>query len=140
MTECSYCGEPSEIVKHHSSEKCHSICKPCLDRVEAWPALRLLERGHTVYIRTVFHLAQTFLKKEPIPNLSKAQLESVRNTPSDMYRRFESLAESPAFEWMPVKLEPNKEYEIWINSEKFKNFKDQAGNSSSPFRLVFKTK
>lgn len=41
---------------------------------------------------------------------------------------------------LPVKLESNKEYEIWINSEKFKNFKDQAGNSSIPFRLVFKTK
>ena len=41
---------------------------------------------------------------------------------------------------LPVKLESNKEYEIWINSEKFRNFKDQAGNSAIPFRLVFKTK
>ena len=41
---------------------------------------------------------------------------------------------------LPVKLEPNKEYEIWINSQKFKNFKDQAGNAATPFRLVFKTK
>ena len=41
---------------------------------------------------------------------------------------------------LPVKLESNNEYEIWINSEKFKNFKDQAGNSATPFRLVFKTK
>jgi len=41
---------------------------------------------------------------------------------------------------LPVKLEPSKEYEIWINSEKFKNFKDQAGNSATPFRLVFTTK
>ena len=40
---------------------------------------------------------------------------------------------------LPVKLEPDKEYEIWINSEKFKNFKDQAGNSATPFRLVFTT-
>ena len=41
---------------------------------------------------------------------------------------------------LPVALEPNKEYEIWINSEKFRNFKDVAGNSSNPFRLSFKTK
>ncbi len=41
---------------------------------------------------------------------------------------------------LPVKLESNKEYEIWINSEKFKNFKDRAGNSAMPFRLVFTTK
>ena len=41
---------------------------------------------------------------------------------------------------LPVKLESNKEYEIWINSETFKNFKDKAGNSATPFRCVFKTK
>ena len=41
---------------------------------------------------------------------------------------------------LPVKLEPNKEYEVWINSEKHQNFKDQAGNPAIPFRLVFKTK
>jgi len=41
---------------------------------------------------------------------------------------------------LPVKLESNKEYEVWINTEQFKNFKDQSGNSAIPFRLVFKTK
>jgi len=41
---------------------------------------------------------------------------------------------------LPVKLEPNKEYEIWINSDKFKDFKDQAGNPATPFRFVFKAK
>jgi hypothetical protein len=41
---------------------------------------------------------------------------------------------------LPVKLEANKEYEIWINSEKFKNFKDQSGNPATPFRLIFRTK
>ena len=41
---------------------------------------------------------------------------------------------------LPVRLESNKEYEIWVNSEKFKYFKDKAGNSAIPFRWTFKTK
>jgi hypothetical protein len=41
---------------------------------------------------------------------------------------------------LPVKLESNKKYEIWINSEKFKNFKDKAGNPSTPYKFVFKTR
>lgn len=40
---------------------------------------------------------------------------------------------------LPVKLEPNKEYVIWINSSKFQNFKDKSGNPSFPFRFTFKT-
>ena len=126
MAECSYGGETSEIVKHHSSEKCHSICQPCLDRVETWPTFRLLECGYikTVgpkrdhlreYIRTVFLLAQAFIKKEPVPGLSKAQLECVRNSPLGSYRRFESLSRSPVKEWMPVKLEP--ESIVWYGSK-----------------------
>ena len=41
---------------------------------------------------------------------------------------------------LPVRLESNKEYEIWINSEKYTNFKDKTGNSAIPLRWVFKTK
>jgi len=41
---------------------------------------------------------------------------------------------------LPVKLEPNKEYVIWINSEKFTNFKDKSGNSAFPFKFTFKTR
>ena len=41
---------------------------------------------------------------------------------------------------LPVRLEPNKEYEIWINSQQFSNFKDKSGNSAVPFKLVFKTR
>ena len=40
---------------------------------------------------------------------------------------------------LPVRLEANKEYVVWVNSEKFTNFKDEAGNSAPPFRLTFKT-
>ncbi len=41
---------------------------------------------------------------------------------------------------LPVKLESNKEYVIWINSVMFKNFKDKAGNPVQPFKFTFSTR
>ena len=41
---------------------------------------------------------------------------------------------------LPVKLEPGKTYAIWVNSEKFGNFKDAGRQSAVPYLLVFKTK
>jgi hypothetical protein len=41
---------------------------------------------------------------------------------------------------LPVKLEPNKEYVIWINTQNNKNFKDKAGNPAEPYKFSFKTK
>ena len=41
---------------------------------------------------------------------------------------------------LPVKLEPGKTYAIWVNSDKFGNFKDTEGRSAIPYLLVFKTK
>jgi RNA polymerase sigma-70 factor (ECF subfamily) len=41
---------------------------------------------------------------------------------------------------LPVKLAPGKTYALWINSEKFKNFKDTDGRSAVPYLLVFQTK
>ncbi|HEV3142412.1 MAG TPA: Ig-like domain-containing protein [Gemmataceae bacterium] len=41
---------------------------------------------------------------------------------------------------LPVKLEPGKTYSIWVNSEKFHNFKDADGNEAVPYLLVFQTK
>jgi RNA polymerase sigma-70 factor (ECF subfamily) len=38
-----------------------------------------------------------------------------------------------------VKLEPGKTYAIWLNSEKFENFKDADGRSAVPYLLVFQT-
>lgn len=40
----------------------------------------------------------------------------------------------------PVKLEPGKTYAIWLNSEKFGNFKDTDGHSAVPYLLAFQTK
>jgi RNA polymerase sigma factor (sigma-70 family) len=41
---------------------------------------------------------------------------------------------------MPVKLEPGKTYVLWLNSERFDNFKDADGRSAVPYLLVFETK
>jgi RNA polymerase sigma-70 factor (ECF subfamily) len=41
---------------------------------------------------------------------------------------------------MPVKLEPGKTYVLWLNTEKFHNFKDADGNPAVPYLLVFETK
>jgi RNA polymerase sigma factor (sigma-70 family) len=41
---------------------------------------------------------------------------------------------------MPVKLEPGKTYALWLNSERFHNFKDADGRSAVPYLLVFETK
>jgi RNA polymerase sigma-70 factor (ECF subfamily) len=41
---------------------------------------------------------------------------------------------------LPVKLEPGKTYAIWLNSQKFRNFKGANGQPAVPYLLVFKTK
>lgn len=40
---------------------------------------------------------------------------------------------------LPVRLQPNRRYTIWINSSRFQNFKDQSGNPAVPFKLTFET-
>jgi RNA polymerase sigma-70 factor (ECF subfamily) len=39
-----------------------------------------------------------------------------------------------------VKLEPGKTYGYWINSERFRNFKDASGKAAVPYLLAFETK
>jgi hypothetical protein len=41
---------------------------------------------------------------------------------------------------LPVKLRPGKTYAIWLNSQKFGNFKDTEGHPALPYLLVFRTK
>jgi RNA polymerase sigma-70 factor (ECF subfamily) len=41
---------------------------------------------------------------------------------------------------LPVNLAPSKSYEIWLNSEKFHNFKDRDGRPAVPHYLRFQTK
>ncbi len=41
---------------------------------------------------------------------------------------------------LTVKLEPNKTYGWWLNSNNFHNFKDRQGHSAVPYLFVFQTK
>ena len=41
---------------------------------------------------------------------------------------------------LPVKLEPNKSYAIWVNYGDSNAFRDAAGHPAVPYLLVFKTK
>jgi RNA polymerase sigma-70 factor (ECF subfamily) len=41
---------------------------------------------------------------------------------------------------LPVKLIPGTAYAIWLNSQKFKNFKDANGTPAVPYHLVFTTR
>ena len=58
---------------------------------------------------------------------------------------FPTVAGKPKYEAdkrtcvLPVKLDAGKTYALWINSEKFGNFKDTGGQSAVPYLLVFKT-
>ncbi|MFO1514002.1 MAG: Ig-like domain-containing protein [Verrucomicrobiota bacterium] len=40
---------------------------------------------------------------------------------------------------LPVKLQPNKFYAIWLNSDKFRNFTDPGGRTAVPYLLAFRT-
>ncbi|MEW6139790.1 MAG: Ig-like domain-containing protein [Thermodesulfobacteriota bacterium] len=40
---------------------------------------------------------------------------------------------------LPVRWEPGMRYIIWINTAKFKNFKDKKGGPAEPYKLTFAT-
>ena len=40
---------------------------------------------------------------------------------------------------LPIRLQPNHTYVVWLNSERYKNFKDEDGNPAEPYRLTFST-
>lgn len=40
---------------------------------------------------------------------------------------------------LPVKLQAGKTYVLWLNSQKFRNFKDATGRPAIPYLLVFET-
>ncbi len=40
----------------------------------------------------------------------------------------------------PVTLEPDKNYVVWVNSDRYQNFCDQQGRPAVPYMLSFRTK
>lgn len=58
---------------------------------------------------------------------------------------FPSAAGEPSYDKdgctavLPVKLEAGQTYAIWLNSQRFSNFKDREGRSAVPYLLVFET-
>ena len=65
-------------------------------------------------------------------NLSKETAPEIVGKPKYLDDKRTCVAE--------VKLEPKKTYVLWLNSQKFGNFKDTEGNPAIPYLLVFQTK
>jgi hypothetical protein len=40
---------------------------------------------------------------------------------------------------LPIRLQPGHTYVVWLNSDRYKNFKDEDGNAAEPYRLTFST-
>jgi hypothetical protein len=40
---------------------------------------------------------------------------------------------------LAVKLRANTTYVIWLNTDRYRNFKDEQGHPATPYRLTFKT-
>jgi hypothetical protein len=40
---------------------------------------------------------------------------------------------------LPIRLEPNRTYVVWLNTETYKNFKSEDGEAAEPYRLTFHT-
>jgi hypothetical protein len=40
---------------------------------------------------------------------------------------------------LPVRLAPNQTYVVWLNTERYNNFKGEDGMSAEPYRLTFST-
>jgi len=40
---------------------------------------------------------------------------------------------------LPIRLQPNRTYVVWLNTERYKNFKSEDGQAAEPYRLTFHT-
>lgn len=65
-----------------------------------------------------------YMEKDKFPALNGSPYYSEQNTKNIL----------------PVKLESNHEYVIWINTDTLKNFKDTAGTPAEPYEFKFKTR
>jgi hypothetical protein len=50
-----------------------------------------------------------------------------------------SLSEDRITITLPVRLEPRHSYVVWLNTDRYKNFKDEDGHPAEPYRLSFST-
>ncbi|MFT3869799.1 MAG: Ig-like domain-containing protein [Nibricoccus sp.] len=79
---------------------------------------------------------------------SKPMQDSATFTPVDQKKPIapDLIASKPSFSddhktfILKLNLKPNTKYAFWINSPKFKNFKDTSGQPSTPYQLTFQTK
>ena len=40
---------------------------------------------------------------------------------------------------LPIRLEPNHSYVVWLNTARYRNFKSEDGEAAEPYRLTFHT-
>jgi hypothetical protein len=77
---------------------------------------------------------------------SEAMMDKSWSWAYEQQDKFPQITGDPSYDasftinTLPVKLEPNREYEIWINTSQFKNFTDKVGNPATPYKLMFRTK
>jgi hypothetical protein len=50
-----------------------------------------------------------------------------------------SLSDDAITITLPVRLAPNQRYVVWLNTDRYKNFKGEDGVSAEPYRLSFST-
>jgi RNA polymerase sigma-70 factor (ECF subfamily) len=88
---------------------------------------------------TVTEIKVTFSKtmKDQSWSWGRVSPDSFPEIVKDRLPRFENDGRTAV---LPVKLEKNKTYAVWVNSDSLKNFKDSDGRSALPYLIVFRTK
>ena len=109
---CSYCNAEAEIVKSFPSESTSAICGPCMSMVTMVSPSDMFAHGIPYDTRLVT-VARNFLS-EPRVTLEPMPLAEGEVAQRDMaYRhrdwtasrnRFRSLVQTPAKDWMPIKV------------------------------------
>ena len=79
----------------------------------------------------------TFSKPMTDKSWSWSQISDDTFPKSDKQPHYEKDGKTCVY---PVTLQPGRTYAIWLNSEKFHNFKDSDGRPAVPYLLVFETK
>ena len=155
-TEETMATEESEAETPAPTEEATAVTEPTAEETEAEDST-LTEEEVTPDVDTE---APTVISTTP-PNgsqdvspdtteisvtFSEAMMDKSWSWAYEQQDKFPQITGDPGYDasftinTLPVILEPNKEYEIWINTSQFKNFADKAGNPATPYKLMFKTK